>query len=220
MGKKGRLIIIEGVDGSGKTTQVKMLEESLVAKGKTVKCVKFPNYETATGKLVTSYLKNEFGDASELDPRLSCALYALDRAAHKEHLTRFISEYDYVILDRYFYSNIALQGSKENVCYEDIRDFVLDMEAGQLGLPLGMVIWLNYNSDESAKERLKLRGVNSGTGVALDGHESNHSYMQRVSDTYVKMAEELGFNEIALFEKNGKRKTPICIANEIERIIM
>lgn len=215
----GKLIIIEGIDGSGKTTQVKMLEELLVAKGKTVKCVKFPNYQSPTGQLVSSYLKNEFGPASELDPRLSCALYALDRAAHKEHLKRYIEKYDYVLLDRYFYSNIALQGAKGHVLYETIRDFVLEMEAVQMDLPLGKVIWLNYNSGESAKERLKGRGEESGTGVALDGHESDEKYMARVASTYELMASELGFSEVKLFEQTGTRKTPVCLANEIERLI-
>lgn len=215
----GKLIIIEGVDGSGKTTQVKMLEELLVAKGKKVKCVKFPNYQSPTGQLVNSYLKNEFGPASELDPRLSCALYALDRAAHKEHLKRYIEKYDYVLLDRYFYSNIALQGSKENVSYETIRDFVLELEAEQIDLPIGKVIWLNYNSGESAKERLKERREDSGTGVPLDGHESDELYMERVTGTYKVMAGELGFSEVRAFENNGTRKTPVCLANEIERLI-
>lgn len=215
-----KLIIIEGTDGTGKTTQVALLKELLEAKDYKVKTVKFPNYATLTGKLVTRYLKNEFGDASTLDPILSCALYALDRAVYKNQLVRDIEEHDYVILDRYYYSNIALQGAKENVDFDEVLEFVIDTEVKGVGLPGGTVVWLNSNSELNVAARLKDRkGKDSGTGLALDGHESNEAYMTNVDLCYVKMAKHFGFINIELVEENGNRKTPICIANEIARIV-
>lgn len=217
MDKKGKLIALEGSDGVGKTTQKKMLIEALRAKGHKVADIKFPVYDSPTGKVVKAYLNNEFGNASELDPRLSCALYSLDRAAHKDTLLGLLEGNDYVILDRYYHSNIALQGAKENTDYETIRDFIINVEEDMVKLPKATVIWLNDNSGHGSDKRLETRTVNDSTDDASkDGHESNVSYMKRVDETYAVMADDLGFIKVDIYE-NDLRKSEFELSIEIEK---
>lgn len=210
------LIVFEGTDGVGKTTQADMLEQRLLAEGKTVKRWKFPNYESNTGKLITRYLNNEFGPAADVDPHLASSLYALDRAAHKDELIDDIEVYDYVILDRYYYSNIALQGSKHLDKFDDIFQTIMGIENFQVGLPKPDKVILLHMDAEVIINSLASRGKESSVAKdgKLDGHESSSYMLLGASNIYSTLAGRLGWTKINCSNSEG-RISPIELASAI-----
>ena len=97
----GKIIVLEGVDASGKGTQTKILIENLIKKGYDIKTKDFPQYYTSFyGKLIGKFLKGEFGDPTEIDPYSSSILYAGDRFEGKEDLNKWKEEGKIIILNR------------------------------------------------------------------------------------------------------------------------
>lgn len=125
---RGKFIVIEGSDGSGKTTQREELAKRLTEKEIKVMTIKFPNYESPTGGIVARYLgkepfSQEFGASNEVDPMIASTWYALDRWAHKEEITSALENGTWVIADRYIESNLAHQGGKILSLLEEFRHF-------------------------------------------------------------------------------------------------
>ncbi len=113
MSLRGKLIIIEGVDGSGKTTQTKLLIQRLKRNGYKVKSLHFPQHgHEIFGKLVDAYLADEFGPAVKLDYRLAATLYAADRFEARTKIEKWLERGNWVVLDRYAESNFGHQGGK------------------------------------------------------------------------------------------------------------
>jgi dTMP kinase len=110
---KGKLIVIEGIDGSGKTTQLKLLLKRLEKDGHKVKTIHFPQHgHQFFGVMVDEYLTGKFGDASDVDPHLASVLYACDRWEAKPVIDKWLEEGYFVVLDRYMTSNKGHQLGK------------------------------------------------------------------------------------------------------------
>lgn len=120
----GKIIAIEGIDGSGKNTQAKLLVDNLRKQGFDVEFMSFPCYEeTMFGKEIGAYLNGDFGSLDEVHPKLAALLYAGDRLEKKAFIKETIEQGKILVIDRYVSSNIAHQGSKvsagadrENFC--------------------------------------------------------------------------------------------------------
>jgi dTMP kinase len=111
--RKGKLIVIDGTDGSGKATQSKLLAESLRRLGKTVRRIEFPRYYTSFhGAIVGRFLKGEFGEINQVSPYLISLAYALDRLTARKQIQDWLEAGDYVIADRYTSANMAHQTAK------------------------------------------------------------------------------------------------------------
>lgn len=107
------LIVLDGIDGAGKTTQTELLVKRLKKEGHKVATLDFPQYErTFFGAMARRFLKGEFGAIGEVDPHLASILYALDRFEMKEALARWLRQKKIVVLNRYTTSNLIHQGSK------------------------------------------------------------------------------------------------------------
>src|SRR5574344_2196058 len=117
---KGKIIVIEGTDCSGKETQSKLLVKNLTKKGLKVINLSFPMYDTPTGKIVggpylgkTEICEGYFKEgAVNLDPKIACLYYAADRKYNIKQVEKYLNDGYYVILDRYVSSNMAHQGCK------------------------------------------------------------------------------------------------------------
>src|SRR3989344_8755869 len=96
--KRGRLIVIEGTDCSGKSTQISLLMKKLQKDGLEIVVLDFPNYSTPTGKIVRRYLDNEFGPANEVDARIASIFFAQDRYASKHIIEEALKKNNAVIL--------------------------------------------------------------------------------------------------------------------------
>lgn len=114
-GRKGKLIVVDGGDGSGKTTQAKLLIDYLRNKHFPVKYADFPRYYSSFhGRTVGKFLRGEFGTLDQVSPYLASLAYALDRASMKVEMEEFLNKGGFIIANRYATSNMAHQGAKFN----------------------------------------------------------------------------------------------------------
>ncbi len=111
--QKGKLIVLDGIDGSGKATQVRLLEQRLKKEGKKVKSIDFPRYEdNFFGKFIGEYLSGIYGDFIKVDPKLASVLYAADRFESSKKIQDWLSSGFTVLADRYATANQIHQGGK------------------------------------------------------------------------------------------------------------
>ncbi|MFO0718683.1 MAG: deoxynucleoside kinase [Candidatus Paceibacterota bacterium] len=111
--KKGKFIVIDGIDGSGKATQTRLLVERLKKEGVKVKTIDFPRYETNFfGGLIGKYLSGIYGDFTQVDPRVASVLYAGDRFESSKEIRKWIDSGYTVVADRYVSANQIHQGGK------------------------------------------------------------------------------------------------------------
>jgi len=110
---KGKLIVIDGIDGSGKATQAKLLEARLRKEGVRVKTIDFPRYyNNFFGKLIGEYLSGVYGDFIQMDPRVGSVLFAADRFESSSQIKKWLDDGYVVITDRYVSANQIHQGGK------------------------------------------------------------------------------------------------------------
>src|ERR1700722_18532074 len=112
MATRGKFIVLEGIDGSGKRTQLELLANAFAERGVASTKVSFPNYGGFFGKLVAKFLNGEFGALDAVDPRFSALLYAGDRLEAKPSLEAALTSGQMVLADRYIGSNLAHQGAR------------------------------------------------------------------------------------------------------------
>ncbi len=216
------LIVIEGVDGSGKQTQSELLQKRLLEQGKTVRRLAFPNYDGQTSALVKMYLAGEFGkNANDVNPYAASVFYAADRIGtflndwHKDY-----NEADVILCDRYTTSNGVHQACKlEGKERDTYLDWLFDFEYRLLGLPKpDLVVFLNM-PPEYSKELTKDR-ANKITGeMAKDIHESNQSHIISSYNAALYTANRFGWCVIDCV-KDGKIRAIEEINDEIfEKVI-
>ena len=212
---KGKLIVIEGTDCSGKQTQTDILVNNLRELGYKAVSFSFPNYASPTGKIIgEAYLGKHspsyFTEGIEnVDPKISSLYYAADRAYNIDIINKYL-EHDYiVVLNRYVESNMAFQGGKikdiklRNMMYEwlDNLEFVL------LGLPRPDYVIFLYLPYEYVCELKKKRG-----------QESNVNILHMAEIAYLELAVIYDYNKINCLD-HGHLRTIEDIAEEIKRKI-
>ena len=217
----GKLIVIEGVDASGKATQTKLLYEYLKEKEGKVLKVEFPDYESPSSSLVKMYLNGEFGEtADDVNPYIASTFFAGDRfASYKTKWEKFYKD-DYIIVaDRYVTANMIHQASKFSTTEEKVKfiDWLCEYEYGLLNLPRPTVkIFLDVPpkvSEELMRERL-----NKFSGEAeKDIHERDKDYLKKTYENAKFVAKNYGFNIINCVE-DGKLRTISDIQEEIRQI--
>ena len=133
------LIVLEGLDGAGKSTQVKRLKEYLIQRCGALEYIHFPRYDAPVyGDLISRFLRGDFGANDAVHPQLVALLFAEDRHGAVPFMRRALEEGKTVLLDRYVYSNIAYQCAKLSTKEEreQLRDWIFDTEYGAFGLPV------------------------------------------------------------------------------------
>ncbi len=178
------LIVFEGIDGSGKATQAKMLADRLRKQGHQVKLMETPNYKKPIGKVVRDALMGKFGDFKNLSPFISSMPYLIDFATQKEELVAALKA-GFVVFDRYIPSTIAFHGAKvEGAERTKFIKMVEELMFEELGLPQPhRVIYLKLPV-ELAKDHM------DEAGHVLDQHEKDRGYQKRVADLYNKLAKD------------------------------
>ncbi len=177
-----QLIVLEGADASGKTTQAALLVEAFKKQQKHVLALKFPRYDSIYGRLITRYLKGELGDLGSVPPHLICLVYAFDRRQAATEIKKTLSAGGIVICDRYTPSNIAHHGARlPEPQQQSFVDFVSKFEYQYLGIPKEhIVVYLHL--DPKAQETL----IASKHGK--DMHEQDPDYRKRVSALYAQLS--------------------------------
>lgn len=214
----GKLIVIEGVDSSGKQTQTKNLYNELKSRGYDVMTVAFPNYKSKSSELVKMYLAGEFGDdPSAVNPYTASAFFAVDRvASYKLEWQNELNSDKIIIADRYTTSNMIHQASKIDDIDEKNKflDWVYDFEYNKLGLPEpDAVIFLDMPV-KYAKILMASRPNKIDNTMVLDIHEGNDEYLNHSYNNAVHVCEK--YNWLRIKCVDGERIKSIDeIAGEI-----
>ena len=174
----GKLIVIEGTDGSGKSTQFKLLTERVAREGHEFQRLVFPQYKEESSALIRMYLGGEFGtNPSDVNSYAASAFYAVDRyASFKQDWGNWYQQGGLVLCDRYTTSNAVHQASKEAPeNREKFLHWLYEFEYAQLELPKpDLIIYLDVPTDFT--ERL-MRGREEKTGSKADIHEKDLNYL-------------------------------------------
>lgn len=220
------LIVIEGLDGSGKSTQLKLLREYLQKKSIPFKYLHFPRLEEGIyGKLIARFLRGEMGANDQVDPYLVALIFAGDRTEAASQIRGWMDQGYQVILDRYVYSNIAFQCAKldKDGEKEQLRDWILRFEYEHNQLPKPDInLYLNVpidftkkqlNKDRDGDDRAYLKGER-------DIHEENLDFQEKVRQVYLSLHSYV--NDLELInctDNKGQMRSPEAISEQIVKHI-
>jgi dTMP kinase len=184
------LVVHEGLDGAGKSTQVKKLRTYLESVLGTLDYMHFPRYDAPVyGDLISRFLRGDFGNNESVHPQLVALLFAEDRHGAAPGMKKTLAEGGHVLLDRYVYSNIAYQCAKisdENEA-EALRDWIFNTEYGNFALPVpDLNIFLDVPIEFVEEKLRNSRGGQDREYLegAQDIHEADIEFQKRVRDIY------------------------------------
>lgn len=220
------LVVLEGLDGAGKSTQVKKLRRYLEGISTKLEYIHFPRYDAPVyGELISSFLRGDFGSVEEVHPKLVALLYAEDRHGAAPMMREALESGSTVLLDRYVYSNIAYQCAKvaDPDERESLRRWIIDTEYGVFGLPKpDLNIFLDVpisfverglNSSRHGADREYLHG-------SRDVHEADMELQIRVRDVYVRQTElDPAFKRVDCSDEFGDMLPPDEIFKKIRETI-
>ena len=188
------LIVLEGLDGAGKSTQIKLLREWLTAQGMESEYLHFPRFDAPVyGDLIARFLRGEFGGVESVNPYLVALIYAGDRADAAPQLREWLAAGKTVVLDRYVYSNVGYQCAKvaDAAAREALARWIVDLEYDYHRIPRPDVsLFLDV---PFAFTEHKLAGQRAGDdrsylNGARDIHEDSLLLQQRVREVYLAAA--------------------------------
>jgi dTMP kinase len=183
------LIAIEGIDGSGKGTQLQLLQQALRARGVAVHATNFPHYQSWFGTMVGQFLNGKFGALETVDPHFAALLYAGDRFEAKCELTNALAQGKLVLADRYIASNLAHQTGR--VAAAQRPDFIAwleHLEYNIYGLPReDRVIYLRVPPAQ-AQALVTQKAARSYTTAKQDIQESSLRHLQDAAEMYDQLA--------------------------------
>lgn len=216
---KGKLIVIEGLDGSGKATQTGLLYRALEKSGTAVRKISFPDYSSDSSALVKMYLNGEFGsDPDSVNAYAASSFYAVDRyASYKKDWGGFYAEGGIILADRYTTSNAIHQCCKlPEERWDEYLSWLFDFEYRLLGIPApDRVIYLQMDVDESQQlmsERY------AGHEEKKDIHESNVDYLNRARRAADYCGRALGW-DIVKCCRGGELRSVEDIHGEIMALV-
>ena len=219
---QGRLIVIEGVDGSGKQTQTDFLYEHLKEAGEKVMKIAYPRYDKESSAMVKLYLSGAFGeDPATISPYVASTFYTADRyASYKEDYEKFLKAGGTVLADRYTTSNMVHQAGKIKEIGERKKflNWLWDYEFNLFGLPIpDQVFFLNMPPEMNQaliKDRKnKINGENE-----KDIHEKNEKHLRDSYESALELVDRYGWTEI-LCVKDGKLRSIEGIHKEIWKYV-
>ncbi len=213
----GKLIVIEGTDGSGKSTQFKLMSERLEKEGKSFRHIVFPRYSQESSALIRMYLGGEFGTKpSDVNAYAASAFYAVDRfASYKQDWGKWYEEGGLVLSDRYTTSNAVHQTSKEPEDKQpEFLKWLYEFEYDKLALPKpDLVLYLDMPTDFTEK---LLRSREEKTNTQADIHEQDMNYLSTCRKSGKAAAAYYGWTVISCV-KDGAMRTIEDIHEEIYR---
>jgi len=220
-------IVLEGLDGAGKSTQVKLLTDYLNKQKIKTKFIHFPQVESKYfGELISRFLRGDFGKVENVNPYLVALLYAGDQKNASQLIQNWLSKKYVVIADRYIFSNIAYQCAKLKSKAEKIklREWILDFEFNYYKIPQPDInIFLdvpfqftqkNLTESRNGNDRKYLKGKN-------DIHEENLTFQQKVRDEYISVCNSnLNIKRLQCYNKNNEILTADKIFKKLIKLVI
>ena len=220
------LIVLEGLDGAGKSTQVRMLKEHLASREGGLEYIHFPRYDAPVyGELISRFLRGDFGDNNAVHPQLVALLFAEDRHGAVPQIREALEAGKTVLLDRYVYSNIAYQCAKlaDEAEADRLRKWISTTEFSRFGEPKPDVnifldvpidfVQSNLSKQRQGDDRNYLEG-------AHDIHEASIAFQQRVKEMYLRQAaEDPSLQVVDCSDEQGHMLPSDCIFAKIKAIV-
>ena len=216
----GKLVVFEGIDGSGKSTQFELICERFQREKRQFKRIVFPRYNEPSSALIKMYLNGDFGDSPDsVNAYAASSFYAVDRyASFVQDWRDYYEAGGLILTDRYTTSNALHQGAKlEAGKRESFFKWLYDYELGLIGLPApDLVIYMDIDADFTAK-RLKHRQTETGTEA--DIHENDMVYLKNCAESGKQAAAQFGWHKVSCVI-NGNERDKEDIHEEIADIIL
>lgn len=187
-------IVLEGLDGAGKSTQIRMLRQLFADRGVESEYVHFPRFDSPVyGQLIARFLRGEFGGVQEVDPYLVALIFAGDRADAAPQIRQWLAEGKTVVLDRYVYSNVGFQCAKLPAGEERDRlaDWIVNLEFGHNALPrpdLSLFLDVPFAFTERKLSEVREGDDRDYLQGGQDIHEASLQLQQDVRSVYLASA--------------------------------
>lgn len=193
--KKGKLVVIDGTDGSGKGTQTELILKHLEEAGKQHKYIDFPRYYTSFhGKMVARYLSGEFGGKDSASPYLTSLFYAMDRLTARDEMIDWLEEGNVVVANRYTTSSMAFQTARiPKKDQETFLKWLYEMEYKEHKLPkedLVLFLYVPVEISQALLEKKSKKERRYAKGKKKDVYEADVQYQRDVLALYLKLAKK------------------------------
>ena len=216
--KKGLLIVIEGGDGSGKTTQFNLLKDKLIKDGHSVETVDFPQYGKPSAVMVEKYLNGDFGTAKEVGAYRASIFYAADRYEASFRMKKWLEEGKIILANRYATSNMVHQSGKIKDTLE--RDKFLkwldELEFGIFDIPRpDLVFFMNISADISQALALQKDARHDNIKSKNDIHENDLTHLKDALEAGNYVAQKYNWEIINCDNVSGAMRAIEDIHNEV-----
>lgn len=220
--KQGKLIVIDGSDGSGKKTQSEMLINNLRDLGHGVAFYDFPQYaDSFFGRMVGRYLNGEFGDVDDVSPYLASILYAGDRFEASNSMKIDLEACRIVICNRYIQSNMAFQTAKlpTKEKKKEFLNWVEEMEYDVFKIPKADLVIYLHVPHKVSQELVGRKAERNYTKLKHDIHEKNSDYLAKVEVEYVNLSKTNPRWRLIDCMKDGQIRTREEIAQKVLGVV-
>ncbi len=219
-------IVLEGVDGAGKSTQIKLLREMFLQNGIESEYLHFPRFDAPIyGDLIARFLRGELGSLDQVNPYLVALLYAGDRADAAKLINGWLSENKVVIIDRYVYSNIGYQCAKlkDNTSRKELKDWILYIEYNHFGIPqpnISIFLDVPFAFTEARLTEQRKGDDREYLNGQEDIHEASLSLQQSVRSVYLDAVEsDDNLNIVDCSASEGVMGSPELIFERVKNLI-
>jgi dTMP kinase len=214
---RGLLIAIEGIDGSGKNTQARLLEQSLLSKGFAVYATGFPQYDSWFGSMVGKFLNGDFGSLQAVDPHFSALLYAGDRFEAKPRIESTLNAGNIVLVDRYVASNLAHQVARADPeKRSEFLRWIEHLEYSIYGLPREDLILYLRVPPSQAQKLVGQKAERKYTRESHDILERNLRHLEDAAEMYDMLSRSRPWATVQCYDaQNNTLRLPEDIAGEV-----
>lgn len=217
MPNRGKLIAVEGIDGSGKRTQVDLLKDALSERGYKTYVIGFPIYDSWFGKMVGEFLNGEYGPLEEVDPHFTALLYAGDRFEAKGLMDEALAAGKIVLADRYIGSSLAHQTVRVSAAERpEFVSWIEHLEYEIYKLPRESAVMYLQVPPLEAQKLVALKAVRAYTDSSHDLQESNLRHLEEAAQMYDELARRKHWTTVQCFDAvDATMRPPDLIAAEI-----
>ncbi len=219
-------IVLEGLDGAGKSTQIKLLRQMVEATGRECEYLHFPRFDAPVyGDMIARFLRGEFGSVEQVNPYLVALLYAGDRADAARQIREWMAEGKCVIVDRYVYSNIGYQCAKVESAEERQRlaEWIYKTEFEEFGIPrptLSLFLDVPFGFTEAKLTSQREGADRDYLGGGQDIHEKSLDLQRRVREVYLDAAaKEQDFKVVDCSDSEGNMASPEEIFRRVAEVV-